>query len=807
MMSLKEYSDPNQKCLSDYLPWACLVGPGIIQNKDGSLQKSFVFRGHDLDGATARELMSASAHFNNAMRRLGDGWAVFIEAQRNPVKDYPANNWSHAAAKIIDDERKNIFSRAGVYFKNDYFMTFSFKEPTRLAEKSDKWFVKKSASNRDEEQDKNKFQKAINEISGLFNGVFPVFRELDDEETLSYLHSTLSTRRHRIACPDVPMYLDHILADEDIEHGLELRLGDNYVRTVTIRGFPSESFPGILDAINDLDFSFRWSTRFIFMGQEVGRSHLENMRRVWYAGRKRITTVLKEIASQSESGLAESSSLKRSGDADAAIQLLEEGIVSFGFFTATISVWDQDQDKAEERVNKVMSAVNRMGFACHLETMNAFEAWLSSIPGQCHANIRRPVVHTLNLAHMVPMSSIWAGEESNTHLKAPPHFFALCRGSTPFRFSCNVGDVGHTLIFGPTGAGKSTLLSFMAAQWLRYNNAQVFMFDKGYSSRVLTECMGGSFFTVGAKSDELCFQPLKNIDQEAERIWAAEWLAELVAEQKLTVTAETRIEIWQALLSLAEQPFSSRTLSIFKSLVQDEGIRKALQPFTLLGAFGHLFDANDEKDSADFWQVFEMAELFEQKAAVKPALSYLFHRLSKKFDGRPTLLILDEAWLLLEDSQFARQIKQWLKELRKSNVYVVFATQSIADAMQSSIAMTLKECCPTKIFLPNASAQDESSAAFYQSMGLNERQIEIIASAIPKREYYLSSSSGNRLFDLALGPRALALCASSSPDEQRRLIEIKRQHGSDEVLNKFLEKRGLLHEINDKGDSFIGSSV
>jgi type IV secretion system protein VirB4 len=275
----------------------------------------------------------------------------------------------------------------------------------------------------------------------------------------------------------------------------------------------------------------------------------------------------------------------------------------------------------------------------------------------------------------------------------------------------------------------------------------------------------------------------------------------------LAVTAETRIEIWQALLSLAEQPVLSRTLSIFRSLVQDEDIRKALQPFTLLGPFGYLFDAHDEHDSADFWQVFEMAELFEQKAAVRPALYYLFHRLLKKFDGRPTLLILDEAWLLLEDSQFAKQIKQWLKELRKSNVYVVFATQSIADAMQSSIAMTIKECCPTKIFLPNMSAQDESSAAFYSSMGLNERQVDIVASAIPKREYYLFSPSGNRLFDLALGPKALALCASSSPDEQKRLLEIKRQYGRSNLLKKFLELRGLLYESNDKGSDCIGSSV
>jgi type IV secretion system protein TrbE len=568
-------------------------------------------------------------------------------------------------------------------------------------------------------------------------------------------------------------------------------LGDDFVRTISIKAFPSESFPGILDNLNDLVFPFRWSTRFILMGHESGKSHIEKIRTAWYAGRKRIFTILKEVASQTESGLGESSSLRKSDDADEALQLLDEGLVSFGFFTATISVWSKDRKIADEHINKVMSTINRLGFSCHRETINCFEAWLSSLPGHLYANVRKPMVHTLNFAHMVPLSAIWAGEEGNSHLKGPPHFVARCRGNTSFKLSTNVGDVGHSLIFGPTGSGKSTLLSFMAAQWLRYENAQVFIFDKGSSSRIITECVLGKFFSVGVKNGELCFQPLQYIDTEEERIWASEWLGELIQDQGCAVSSETRLEIWQALSSLAEQTVSSRTLTVFRSLVQEDRVREALQPFTLAGPYGYLFDAAEESNCDNAWQVFETAELFEQKSAIKPALSYLFHRLAQRFDGRPTLLILDEAWLFLEDSMFAKQIKQWLKELRKANVYVVFATQSLADAMQSSIAMALKESCPTKIFLPNASALDDISADFYRSMGLNQRQIDIIARATPKREYYLSSPLGNRLFDLALGPKALALCASSSINEQKLFAEIKKQSEEHALVDKFLASRGV----------------
>lgn len=785
MMSLKEYGDPNAACLPDYLPWALLAAPGVVEHKDGALQRTFRFRGPDLDSSSARDLIAIAAQFNNAMRRLGDGWSIFVEAQRQASSEYPKSDWPNRASQLIDEERQKAFTKPDRFFKNDYFLTLVFKEPQELSASGALWFVKKSPSQ--SKSSLETFSKVVAEIRALLKNVFPVFAELDNDETLSYLHSTISTKHHKISTPEVPMYLDHILSDQGIEHGLELKLGDNFVRTITIRAFPGESFPGILDNLNDLSFPFRWSTRFMFMGQEKGKAYIDKIRTAWYAGRKRIGTILKEVASQSESGLNESSALRKSEDADDAIQLLDENLVTFGFFTATVSVFAADRATADERINQVMGVINRLGFACHLETINAFEAWLSSIPGHVYANVRKPLMHTLNLAHMLPLSAIWAGEETNTHLKGPAHLVAQCRGDTPFSFSSNVGDVGHTLIFGPTGSGKSTLLSFMAAQWLRYEGAQVFIFDKGFSSRVLTECMQGSFFNIGSKEHGLCFQPLRHIHEESERIWAAEWLAELLHAQDCVISSETRLELWQALSMLAAQEPVSRTLSVFKSLVQDARIRESLEPFSIAGPYGFLFDACEEKTSDNLWQVFETSELFEQKSAIKPALSYLFHRLSKRFDGKPTLLILDEAWLFLDDSMFAQRIKQWLKELRKLNVYVIFATQSLADAMQSPIAVALNECCPTKIFLPNASAQDQASAAFYSSLGLNERQIDIVARAIPKREYYLSSPLGKRLFDLALGPISMALCASSSVHDQKLATDIKKHPGAQSFLERFLE--------------------
>ena len=177
--------------------------------------------------------------------------------------------------------------------------------------------------------------------------------------------------------------------------------------------------------------------------------------------------------------------------------------------------------------------------------------------------------------------------------------------------------------------------------------------------------------------------------------------------------------------------------------------------------------------------------------AVLPVLTYLFHRLEERFDGRPTLLVLDEAWVFLDNPLFAARIREWLKVLRKKNVSVVFATQSLADIADSSIAPAIIESCPQRIFLANDRAVEPQARVAYERFGLNERQIELIARATPKRHYYLQSAQGNRLFELGLGPVALAFCGASDAASQRRMDSILEAQGHEQFAKAWLESCGL----------------
>ena len=239
------------------------------------------------------------------------------------------------------------------------------------------------------------------------------------------------------------------------------------------------------------------------------------------------------------------------------------------------------------------------------------------------------------------------------------------------------------------------------------------------------------------------------IDDAAERGWAAEWIAAILAREKIDMTPEAKEHLWSALSSLASAPISERTLTGLSVLLQSQSLKRALQPYCLGGPFGRLLDAEAERLGSAPVQAFETEGLIGTGAA--PAvLAYLFHRIEGQLDGRPTLLIIDEGWLALDDEGFAGQIREWLKTLRKKNASVVFATQSLSDIDGSAIAPAIIESCPTRLFLPNERAIEPQISAIYRRFGLNDRQIEILARATPKRDYYCQSRRGNRLFELGL---------------------------------------------------------
>jgi len=790
MLNLREYRTQPAR-LADWLPWAGLVAPGVVLNKDGSFQRTLRYRGPDLDSATEAELVATTARLNNALRRLGSGWMLHIEADRQLAAQYPASRFPEPLSWLVDEERRAAFAATDSHFESRYHLTLVYLPREEAhARAAGLLYADKPRHGVDWRQQLSDYIAETDRFQDLLAGAMPEAGWLDDGQTLTYLHATVSTDRQSVAVPQVPFHLDALLADRALTTGLSPMLGDLQLRVISVRGFPAATWPGVLDELNRLGIAYRWSTRFICMDKDEALAELTRLRRQWFAKRKGVMALLRETIFQQESPLVDSDAANKASDADAALQELGADQAAFGYVTATVTVFDEDARRADEKRRLVERTIQARGLVTIAEQLNAVEAWLSSIPGNAYANVRQPILSTLNLAHLMPVSAVWAGPARNAHLDGPPLIVTRTEGATPFRLVTHVGDVGHTLVAGPTGMGKSVLLAILAMQFRRYPGSRLLIFDMGRSLRATTLGLGGEHHDLG-RDGAIAFQPLAQLDREDQRTWASEWIQARLLHEGVTLDPEQKTAIWTALQSLAGAPVAQRTLTGFTVLLQDTYLREALQPYVLGGAHGRLLDADEERLGVADVQCFEMEELMPSKTAVAAVLGYLFHRFEARFDGSPTLLILDEAWLFLDEPQFAARIRQWLKTLRKKNVSVVFSTQSLADIQASSIAPAVIESCPTRILLPNPQAQEPQVRDLYRSFGLNPRQIEIIAQATPKRDYYFQSRQGNRLFELDLGPVALAFAAAASPADQRRIDLLLGDHGHAGFAGAWLRDRGL----------------
>ncbi len=573
------------------------------------------------------------------------------------------------------------------------------------------------------------------------------------------------------------------------------KVGRNFIQTVSIEGFPLESTPGMLNILSELPGIYRWSSRYIFMDTHEAVAHLDQYRKKW---KQKIRGFFDQVFNLQSSHIDEDA-LNMTEDAQSAIAETNSGFVAQGYYTSVVVLMMEDRAALEEAARKVEKAINHLGFAARIETINTMEAYLGSLPGHGVENVRRPLINTMNLADLLPVNTIWTGKAQAPcpmyPPNSPPLMHCVTQGATPFRLNLHVRDLGHTFMFGPTGAGKSTHLAMIAAQLRRYKNMSVYCFDKGLSMYPLTKAIGGQHFTVAGDDETLAFCPLQFLESKGDRAWALEWICTMVELNGITVSPQQRNEISLAITNMHQS--GSHTLSDFLVTIQDEAIREALKQYTIDGMMGHLLDAEEDGLHLSSFTTLEIEELMNlgEKYAL-PTLLYLFRRIERSLHGQPAAILLDEAWLMLGHPVFRAKIREWLKVMRKNNCLVLMATQSLSDAANSGILDVIVESTATKIFLPNVFARDEEAAALYRRMGLNTRQIEILATAVPKQHYYTVSENGRRLYELALGPLALAFVGSTDKESIATIRNLCAKYG-DGWVNQWLAMKGL--KLSDYG--------
>ncbi|HBH7899528.1 TPA: VirB4 family type IV secretion/conjugal transfer ATPase [Vibrio parahaemolyticus] len=794
--------------LADLLNYAAVVDDGVVVCKNGAFMASWIYKGEDNASSTEAQREMVSFRINQALSGLGSGWMVHVDAVRRPSPNYSERNVSAFPDKIsaaIDEERRQLFEGLGTMYEGYFVITLTWFPPV-LAQRK---FVELMFDDDAEivgkkERTKgliHQFKREITAIENRLSSAVKLTRlrgnkvanedgtTITHDDFLGWLQFCITGLTHPVVLPSNPMYMDAYLGGQEMWGGVVPKVGRKFVQVVAIEGFPMESHPGILSALAELPVEYRWSSRFIFMDQHESLKHLDKFRKKW---RQKIRGFFDQVFN-TNNGTVDQDALSMVQDAEAAIAEINSGLVAAGYYTSVVVLMDENRDRLEQSARQVEKSVNRLGFAARTETINTLDAYLGSLPGHGVENVRRPLINTMNLADLLPTSTIWTGSAKAPCPMYPPLSPALMHcvtsGSTPFRLNLHVRDLGHTFMFGPTGAGKSTHLALIAAQLRRYKGMSIYAFDKGMSMYPLTKAVKGLHFAVGADDDRLAFCPLQFLESKSDRAWAMEWIDTILALNGVITTPAQRNEIGNAIQSMHDS--GARTLSEFSLTIQDETIREAMRQYTVDGAMGHLLDSDEDGLSLTDFTTFEIEELMNlgEKFAL-PVLLYLFRRIECSLKGQPSVIILDEAWLMLGHPAFREKIREWLKVLRKANCLVLMATQSLSDAANSGILDVIVESTATKIFLPNVYARDEDTAALYRRMGLNSRQIDILATAVPKRQYYYVSENGRRLYDLALGPLALSFVGASDKESIAIIKQLEAKYG-DEWVDEWLSSRGI----------------
>ena len=796
----------------DLLNWAAEVADGVVLCKDGALLAGWHYRGPDLAAAPAAQRNQVSAVVNAALAGLGSEWMIHVDAGRREATGYPdaeASAFPDPVTRLIDEERRAVFATAGGHYETTHALVVTFLPPKSSRRRAvDLVFSDDAAAGGEEAAGDamlRAFQAALELLEDRLSAVLDMERMRTIRYTdatgrqhlfdplLSHLRWTLTGEAVRLNLPPCPMYLDAVVAAEELWTGVVPRLGDRFLTCVAIEGFPLETYPGILGELDQLPVEYRWSTRFICADSLEAQTELRGYRRRW---QQKVRGFWDQVLNRSPSGsgVVDADAQEMVGETEQALADATSGLVGFGAFTSVVVLSDPDRGRLAAAAREVRRVVLNLGFVARIETVNTVEAWLGSLPGHAVPNLRRPLLNTVHLANLLPLSSVWPGSPTAPcpmYPEGSPALLYAATGSTPFRLNLHVDDVGHTLMFGPTGAGKSTALALVAAQFRRYPDATVFAFDVGNSMEVLTRAVGGGHFDLGGAGEESPgLAPLAALDEPAERGWAADWVEAVMELQGVGLTPRQRNELGRALAALGGKPDGERTLTALQVEVQDAAMKAALQPYTVDGTTGGILDAEVDGIRVGTWACFEVGELMHRDDKVRlPVLLYLFRMVERSLRGQPACLVIDEAWTMLGNEVFRGRIREWLKTLRKANAAVILATQSLADAARSGIVDVLVESCATTIFLANPSAEQPDAADLYRSLGLNDAEVELIRSLTPKRQYYVRGA-GRRVIDLAIGPAALSFVGVNSREDRERVRELEHEHGS-RWPRIWLEERGV----------------
>lgn len=491
--------------------------------------------------------------------------------------------------------------------------------------------------------------------------------------------------------------------------------GRRYAGMLSILEYGPTTHAGMFDGFLQMPFAFVMTQSFSFSNRTVAINKMQlQQNRMIQAGDKAVS----QIAEISQ-----------------ALDMAMSGDIGFGEHHFSLLCIEEDLESLENTLSNAAVELSNTGAQPVRERVNLEPSYWGQLPGNLDYIVRKSVINTLNMSCFASLHNYPEGKISGNHWGEYVTIMDTTSG-TPFYFNFHVRDVGHTLIIGPTGAGKTVLMNFLCAQAQKFK-PRMFFFDKDRGAEIFIRALGG-VYTLIDPSSRCNFNPLLLDDNGENRTFIMEWLKILVTSNGETISAEDTKILNQALEGNFRLDKKDRKLSNIVPFLGIDGpgtLAGRIAMWHGRGSHAKIFDNDSDDIDLNSARIFgfEMAELLKDPVSLAPVLLYIFHRINISLDGSNTMIVLDEAWALIDNPIFAPKIKDWLKVLRKLNTFVIFATQSVEDAAKSRISDTLIQQTATQIFLPNLKATDIYRSAFM----LSRREFELIKTTDPSSRYFL----------------------------------------------------------------------
>lgn len=773
----------NNASVTDLIDYA-LLKDDVIVLKSGALLACYELEVPDMSHMAQSQIEHIYQLNQKALLKLSDNYCVQIDVIRNKDHGYvPTLEHEHQVLSDLEAKRAQLFDQEGSLYSR-IILSITYMADASKSRKIDK-LVLHDFNNTDHYQ---AAAHVIDEFKSVCQTVIDTLelnlkvrplgkRQINDlctHDSLSFINQCICAKDQKIALPQDHVYLDSVLSHYDIINGDTPKVDNKLMTMIAIEGLPSYSHEGMLNALATLPFCYRYHSRFIYFDHLKSSALLSKYRRFWAQKSKGLMAQLFNL----ENAKVNQNALDQIKDIDEASRALDNNEVIFGSYTSCLILADESYERLINKTKLAIKAIENTGLSARVETLNALEAYLGSLPGHYFENLRRPIVSQDVLLDMIPLSLPVKGERhcpNNMYgLERSPLMQVRTTGKSSYYLNLHDHDLGNTLVVGPTGAGKSVFLGSLILNLSRYRDMKLFVFDKGYSFYALTKALGGRHITFNNNQAMLC--PLYKLDSELDCDYALSFLELLLELNEYHLTPSDKNELNECIHIMQGRESHERSLSELHLTLASRHLKDALAPYTKVNAQNCILDGNSNLAIGKGLSTFECADIFKSSSAFSlPVLKQVFHLIEEQFDGHPGAIILDEAWLMLQDEHFANELIKWFKTLRKYNVMVILATQSLSDLQGSPHFLNLLECAKTRVYLANYDANTQALEETYELMGLSKSEIKDIANGVPKKDYYFVKNDQRIMFNLMLSKSELNLL-SFAGDHQVPLIDELYQH-------------------------------